>query len=272
MGYSVRTPGYRYTVWLPWDGRRIQGDFDAHPLGEELYLHGDDDGSDFDAFENENVVADPAYASVVKDLFARAKTQWDAVPPPPSPRCTAVRHGHVEQGVEVVGGDDTLPLTHTPGTSVMDCCQQCGATSNCSYFSFSVEGGMCRFHSSVSGLVNNADLVAGALDDASPLPPAPAPTPSPPTPAPKPPKPLPPYEGCKMEKRVRYTGDLLSYIPADSEKQCCSKCGNAAGCTAFTFTPQSLLCSCLSSVTGVVDDMDTISGNTSAVFELKKAM
>ena len=267
MGYSVRTRGYRYTVWLPWDGRRIQGDFGAHPLGEELYLHADDDGTDFDTFENDNVAADPAHAAVVKDLFAMAKKQWDAVPPPPSPRCTDVRNGRVERGVEIVGGADGLSLTHTPGTSTADCCQQCGATANCSYFTFSVNGGMCRFHTSVSGLINNPDVVSGALDDTSPLPPAPAPAPSPPSPAPKPPKPLPPFQGCKMEARVRYTGDLLSYIAADSERTCCTQCGKATGCRAFAFASQSLLCSCLSSVTGVINDMDSISGNTSAAFE-----
>ena len=37
MGYSVRTPGWRYTAWLFWDPRRLQGDFGSPPYAEELY-------------------------------------------------------------------------------------------------------------------------------------------------------------------------------------------------------------------------------------------
>ena len=37
MGYSVRTPGWRYTAWMFWDARRLQGDFGWGPFAEELY-------------------------------------------------------------------------------------------------------------------------------------------------------------------------------------------------------------------------------------------
>lgn len=61
MGYTVRTPEWRYTAWLAWDGTKYNGDWDraikAGPYAEELYDHAADDGTDFDAFENVNLVA-----------------------------------------------------------------------------------------------------------------------------------------------------------------------------------------------------------------------
>eukprot|EP01050_Picozoa_sp_SAG11_P006840 SAG11_NODE_549_length_8592_cov_11.089721_5_plen_312_part_00 len=264
MGHSVRTAEYRYTVWLPWDGRRVQGDFGAQPLGEELYLHFGDDGTDFDAYENRNVVADPTHAAVVKQLFLVAKKQWDRVQPPPSPRWSGVLQGDVKEGAEFVGGVHSQPLTHTPATSIADCCQQCGAAGHCSYFTFVAEGGMCRFHTSVAGLQRNAGAFSGALDGA-PSPPPISPSTSPPAPAPKPPPPPGPHFGCMTGKGTRYNGKILGYIPAASPKTCCQRCGEAVGCTAFTFTPKLLRCSCWSNVTHEVDDIESTSGNISAV-------
>ena len=56
MGYSVRSVDYRYTVWLRWDGRKLQGDFTQKPVGEELYTHKGDTGADMNAFENKSKV------------------------------------------------------------------------------------------------------------------------------------------------------------------------------------------------------------------------
>ena len=264
MGHSVRTADYRYTIWLPWDGRRVQSDFDAQPLGEELYLHSGDDGTDFDAYENSNVVADPRHAAVVKELFAMAKGQWDRIPPPPSPLCSAVRQGNVDQGAEFVGGAESQPAAHSPGTSALDCCQQCGAAANCSYFTFSADRGMCQLHTSVAGLRSIASATSGALDGAPPPPPPVPPSPRPPSPAPKPPGPPQPAGSCMVQARLRYSGNLLGYIPGSSANTCCKQCSQVSGCIAFTFTPESLRCSCWSNIAQSLDDASSSSGNVSA--------
>ena len=66
IGYSVRSPRWRYTEWLAFDGALLHGDF-SRRVASELYDHLGDDGSahDWDRFELENVAADPANAAVV---------------------------------------------------------------------------------------------------------------------------------------------------------------------------------------------------------------
>ena len=77
MGYSVRDPNFRYTIWLPWDGDKLVGDFSAKQnYGVELYTHKGDDGTNFDTFENVNVASDPQYADDVKRLHAMAVAHW----------------------------------------------------------------------------------------------------------------------------------------------------------------------------------------------------
>jgi len=44
--------------------------------GDELYSHDGDDGTDFDAFENENVADDPANAAIKAQLFALLEARW----------------------------------------------------------------------------------------------------------------------------------------------------------------------------------------------------
>ena len=257
MGYSVRTAQYRYTVWLPWDGRRVQADFGAQPLGEELYSHAGDDGTNFDAFENNNIAADPRNADLVEELFSMAKKQWDLVPPAPSPHCSAVQNGKVEQNFELIGESESLL---SRGTSISDCCQQCGAAVNCSYFTFYSDGLMCRFFTNVTGLRRKIGTTSAALDGTPPLPGPLPPSPSPPPPKPKPPAPPSPEGGCMVQSLVCYKGNLLGYIPAASARACCSNCGKATGCTAFSFAPAFLRCSCLSNVTRLVDDPGCTSG------------
>ena len=48
MGYSVRTPDWRYTEWAWWDGKRLVGDFSREAPGIELYSHRGDTESDFE--------------------------------------------------------------------------------------------------------------------------------------------------------------------------------------------------------------------------------
>ena len=45
-------------------------------LARELYSHVNDDGSDFDMFENENVVDDSRLESIVESLHQTIKTQF----------------------------------------------------------------------------------------------------------------------------------------------------------------------------------------------------
>ena len=75
MGYSVRTSDWRYTVWLMWNGKLLVGDFDRI-VAEELYKHQNDDGTNFDQFENVNVVDVEEYVSVRSEMFQRAKNHW----------------------------------------------------------------------------------------------------------------------------------------------------------------------------------------------------
>ena len=74
MGYSVRTNDWRYTAWLHWDGKHLVGDFSQPPIGVELYSHVGDDGTDFDAFENENVVL--KNPDVAKSMHTRIVAHW----------------------------------------------------------------------------------------------------------------------------------------------------------------------------------------------------
>ena len=73
MGYTVRSPDYRYTMWFHWDGDTCEAKWDA-PLedsngGHELYSHiGHTDPGDFDNYENQNLANDPAHADVVQQM------------------------------------------------------------------------------------------------------------------------------------------------------------------------------------------------------------
>lgn len=65
MGYSVRTPAWRYTLWVHWDNATLAPVWGG-PSAEELYGHVDDTSSSFDRWENVNVAADNP--KVVKSL------------------------------------------------------------------------------------------------------------------------------------------------------------------------------------------------------------
>ena len=68
MGYSIRTPDWRLTLWLRWNGTALAAHWDG-PAAVELYNHTGDDGSDMDAFENENLA--DAIPGVAAGLRAR---------------------------------------------------------------------------------------------------------------------------------------------------------------------------------------------------------
>lgn len=67
MGYTVRTPSWRYTEWLAWDGNTCQADWD-NVVARELYSHAQEGfyPIQFDCCENDNVAANPEHATVVQ--------------------------------------------------------------------------------------------------------------------------------------------------------------------------------------------------------------
>jgi hypothetical protein len=68
MGHSVRTDLYRYTEWVHWNATADGPDWTQPLLGRELYDHRSPGLSlaDFDSFENENLVDNAGFASVVE--------------------------------------------------------------------------------------------------------------------------------------------------------------------------------------------------------------
>lgn len=81
MGYSARSTAFRYTAWMKWDGKRLGVNWTSTPYAEELYDHTADDGTDFDAFENENMLAPGADHSAAalaarEQLFAALKQRF----------------------------------------------------------------------------------------------------------------------------------------------------------------------------------------------------
>jgi len=98
MGYSLRTPRWRYTEWRRWTG--LIADWSPAGLNAtELYDHlGDTTGSGFDDFENVNVAVN--YSLVVAQLSRALRLvavtsddypaeclpdQWDTIAPTPQP-------------------------------------------------------------------------------------------------------------------------------------------------------------------------------------------
>ena len=79
MGYTVRTPEWRYTEWVAYDNvsytPRWAVPFPG-PKGKvwrELYDHRGDVGSNWQLFEGVNVVEDAAHAAIVAELSAALK-------------------------------------------------------------------------------------------------------------------------------------------------------------------------------------------------------
>jgi len=76
MGYTIRTQTHRFTQWAAWNGTSLTPVWSAPrwpDLGEELYSHVGDDGTDFDAFENENCNAsEPQVAATLRALLHEA--------------------------------------------------------------------------------------------------------------------------------------------------------------------------------------------------------
>ena len=77
MGVSLRTAGWRYTEWTPWNATSLTPLLDAAPIGVELYNHSGDDGSSFDGdAEWVNLAADPAMAAIRAQLAAQLRIAY----------------------------------------------------------------------------------------------------------------------------------------------------------------------------------------------------
>ena len=72
MGHSVRSDKYRYTEWLHWDPETLAADWTV-PFAVELYDHEDDDGLDYDKYENANLAGTPRLATVQASLAAELR-------------------------------------------------------------------------------------------------------------------------------------------------------------------------------------------------------
>jgi len=78
MGYSIRTPGYRYTEWIKIDKL---GGLEYRPNWEESCRHGDNrELYDLlvDPEENRNLAAEPDMQLPVEELSARLRAGWRA--------------------------------------------------------------------------------------------------------------------------------------------------------------------------------------------------
>lgn len=78
MGYSIRTPAWRLTAWVEWDGAALRADW-TRVNATELYDHAADTGvgvASLDDFENVNVAV--AHPEVARELLARLKAHFAA--------------------------------------------------------------------------------------------------------------------------------------------------------------------------------------------------
>ena len=82
MGLTVRSREFRYTEWFRWDGEKERPKWHAGLVARELYDHRGDDGSDFDAFENENVASDISFNQTVKELSMYVRAHWNETASP----------------------------------------------------------------------------------------------------------------------------------------------------------------------------------------------
>lgn len=81
MGYSVRTPSWRYTEWVAWNGTALTPMWEE-VVARELYDHRNESSypTDFDAGELENVASHVELAATVEALSAAVRKQFGAEP------------------------------------------------------------------------------------------------------------------------------------------------------------------------------------------------
>lgn len=86
MGYSIRTSGWRYTLWVPYDftvsGYPSSMKWDSGSVQAELYEHADETSLCKWDFEHVNLAGDPAHATVEAQLRKKLIAGWRAAAPP----------------------------------------------------------------------------------------------------------------------------------------------------------------------------------------------
>lgn len=80
MGYSMRTPEWRYTAWMPWDMTSRRALWNKEPYAVELYDHSGPAAveNDFNQSEVANVAQD--HPDIVDELHQQLKTFFDKTP------------------------------------------------------------------------------------------------------------------------------------------------------------------------------------------------
>jgi iduronate 2-sulfatase len=85
MGYSIRTAGWRYTLWVPYDftagGYPSSMKWDSDSTQAELYEHADEKSLCKWDFEHVNLAGDPAHAATEAQLRRRLVAGWRAAVP-----------------------------------------------------------------------------------------------------------------------------------------------------------------------------------------------
>lgn len=71
MGYSMRTPEYRYTVYFNFDEKSHMPRLGQNPYAEELYDHKNETLADFTHREVFNLAVKPGYQPLIKSLRTR---------------------------------------------------------------------------------------------------------------------------------------------------------------------------------------------------------
>jgi hypothetical protein len=76
LGYSLRTPDYRYTAYFHFNktsflGKQVHVDTQRKPFQQELYDHKNETLADFTHRELVNLAYKPSYAAIVKQLKAK---------------------------------------------------------------------------------------------------------------------------------------------------------------------------------------------------------
>ena len=93
MGYSIRTTGWRYTLWVPIDfteaGYPSSMKWDSDRVQAELYEHADETKLCSWDFEHVNLAGDAAHAQIEATLRKQLIAGWRAAMPPSLSKTTA---------------------------------------------------------------------------------------------------------------------------------------------------------------------------------------
>ena len=83
MGYTIRTPDWRFVEWYVWNGETCVAEWDMVAHATELYSHtGHTDPGDFDNYENDNVADSniPIVTQLRAQLWTKFKTAGTGCP------------------------------------------------------------------------------------------------------------------------------------------------------------------------------------------------